>query len=119
MNAFLAVFIGGGLGSLVRYSIGLSLARMGGHFVLSTLISNILASLLLALLVVHYLPKHPQTSWLHPLLIVGFCGGFSTFSTFSADTIKLVDQQQWMFAFGNILLNVSICFLAIYLVMKK
>jgi len=72
---YLYIFIGGGLGSLARYltSKGAS-ALFTTNFPLGTFISNILACVILAILIVFISNKQDEFSWLQPLLMIGFCG---------------------------------------------
>ena len=86
MYSILAVFIGGGLGSLCRFGISrLTLAVIRSDFPFGTLLSNAISCLVLALVVNQYVQKESLTAdpTVKFLLITGFCGGFSTFSTFS------------------------------------
>ena len=79
------VFVGGGLGSLARFGIGKATSLIvSTSFPLGTFISNILACIILAV-IVYLLPAKliVEHSWLTPLMVIGFCGGFSTFSSFS------------------------------------
>ncbi len=106
---YLYIFIGGGLGSLARYltSKGAS-ALFTTNFPLGTFISNILACVILALLVVFVSNKQDEFSWLQPLLIVGFCGGYSTFSTFSNETVTLLNEGYWGIAIANIVISIVV-----------
>ena len=113
---WILVFIGGGMGSILRYFISQHLV-LSKYFPWATLLSNLLATALLALLVV-YLKSGDKPSWLLPLIGVGFCGGFSTFSTFSAENVQLFEQGQWALLAVNILLSVGSGF-GVFLMVEK
>ncbi len=117
----LAIFIGGGVGSLLRYAISkLSISAFGAQlFPIGTFISNVLASGLLAFLIVYSSNKVETQPVLRGLLLIGFCGGFSTFSTFSIETVQLIKTGNVAIAIANILVNVLVCVGLIYFMMKK
>lgn len=106
---YLWVFIGGGLGSVARYGISkVVTSNYSGSFPFGTFISNILACLLLAVLMVFIAPRYSESNWLQPLLLIGFCGGFSTFSTFSNETAELLQTGQAGMAILNIAISVIV-----------
>lgn len=112
MKTAFYVFVGGGLGSVTRYVIGrASVKFIPLNFPIGTLIANILASLLLG-----YIMSKLAISegFVKPLIAVGFCGGFSTFSTFSYDTARLLSEGRSGEAFLNIGVNTLLCLAAIY-----
>lgn len=106
------VFIGGGLGSMSRFAIG-HLYTLKNGFPIGTFIANILACLILGILLGYHLNK-PISSEMRLLLLTGFCGGFSTFSTFSSETLKLIQGQQIGWALGYVLLSVVLGVLAVF-----
>jgi fluoride exporter len=91
-RAYLAVGIGSGVGSVLRYSVSLlSQAALGGYFPWGTLIVNVLGSCLIGWLAATFSRSpHSPLARLQPLLVAGFCGGFTTFSLFSLETLYLV-----------------------------
>lgn len=104
--AFLFVFIGGGLGSLARYSISLASGKLfPGPFPLGTFISNVLACLILGITLYWFKDKIASNHWIVPLFVTGFCGGFSTFSTLSKETLDLIQQGNLGWAAANILFS--------------
>ncbi|WP_234735940.1 fluoride efflux transporter CrcB [Tellurirhabdus bombi] len=112
-NPFWLVFIGGGLGSVARYGVGRYLQPLyPASFPAGTLIVNVVASLVLGLLMGWLAVRYAERDSYRLLIGVGFCGGLSTFSTFSADTLLLLQQGRLGTALGNILINVSFCLTA-------
>ena len=114
---FLAVFIGGGLGSICRYGIAVWLKPSEFIFPYATLLANIISCIVLGCLITLG-QKSFFSSSTYLLLATGFCGGFSTFSTFTAETFALFENGQETLAFINIAASLLICLGAIFLGIK-
>ncbi|MDI1354850.1 MAG: fluoride efflux transporter CrcB [bacterium] len=113
--SYLLVFLGGGLGSLLRYMIGISFQKVIPSLPLATLISNVLACLLFGLTLWLLQSKENLHTPLRLLLLVGFCGGLSTFSSFGYETFLLFKEQLFLAAALNIIVSVSLCLIIFYL----
>ena len=115
---YLLVFIGGGIGSVMRYGVGKVFSKSFSQFPLSTLISNLSACLIFAL-VVYFGTKELKNDWLTPFLIIGLCGGFSTLSTFSFENFQLFQQGSYMLLILNVFISIIPGILCFYLVSDK
>ena len=120
MLSYIYVFIGGGLGAISRFGVGNIVNKFTvSGFPLGTFAANILSCIIMGLVLYFSV----GTKWLNDdlklLLIVGYCGGFSTFSTFSIETLDLFRTGQSLIALLNILLSVIICAAILYLLVQK
>jgi CrcB protein len=109
------VFIGGCLGSLARYGISLGLANYKpANFPVATLVANVLSCVVIGLVAYLFANKF-QSDEMKALILIGFCGGFSTFSTFSNETFQLMKNGQSAIAVLNILISVALCIAILFL----
>lgn len=116
---FLAVFIGGGLGSLMRYVLGLLFTKSTLALPLSTLLANVIACVVFALSFKFFALKFDTSPAFKLFLLTGICGGLSTFSTFSYETFTLLKQGNLTWAALNIVLNLLLCLSMFYLLYPK
>jgi fluoride exporter len=114
---FALVFMGGGLGSIVRYGIVLGLQYWRPLFPWATLLANVLACFVLGYLA-GLQTGGSLTDNNRLLFATGFCGGFSTFSTFTAENWHLWQTGQQSAAFFNMAANLILCFLFFFLGLK-
>ena len=119
MKQVLLVFIGGGLGSVLRYFFGKWLNSVEQAIPYGTMLSNIIGSLLIGI-VLGYIVKSTSVSQTQYLLLAtGFCGGFTTFSAFAYENqvfLRNGDYTNFIFyTFGSLILGFSAVFLGIYL----
>lgn len=110
MINFIWIFVGGGLGSVFRYLAGLGATRLlGSAFPYGTLVVNVVGSFLISIAM--YLSVEAGT--IPPpgrlFLVTGFLGGFTTYSSFNYETLKLVQGGEWRLAASNILLTLLAC----------
>ncbi|NNE27536.1 MAG: fluoride efflux transporter CrcB [Saprospiraceae bacterium] len=114
---WLFVFIGGGLGASARYLIARLLPQQGAGFPTATFVANVLSCIILGYLLGYMLSKNLDTKW-QLLFITGFCGGFSTFSTFSAESFKLLEAQAYSTLLIYILSSILVCLISIWIGIK-
>jgi CrcB protein len=113
MNFFF-VFLGGGLGSVARFALSYCFRYPSAtSFPWATLLANGLSSLILGLLLGTLAHRQDNHATMYALVATGFCGGFSTFSTFSAETVFLLKSGAWQLALMNIGINLLVCFIAV------
>lgn len=118
MKELILIFAGGGLGSVCRYLVGKwSLSLFPNHFPVGTLAANVLSCLVLGV-AVGYLAKSQTLTLGYAFVIIGFCGGFSTFSTFSYETLLLMQNGKWIWAGANIAVSVIACIVLLYFLSK-
>jgi CrcB protein len=101
MTNLLWVFLGGGLGSIARYGIGDLLKSQSLVFPWGTLLANAVSCIILGYLLAYNL-KTPLSPSYRLLLMTGFCGGFSTFSTFSSETYLLLQDGKYNLALAYV-----------------
>jgi CrcB protein len=120
MINILAVFIGGGLGSLARYGVSNAVANtINTTLPFATLFSNIASCLILGAGLYFYPEKIAENSMFRLLLITGFCGGFSTFSTFSFETVELFRSGNIFYGIANIAVSVITCSAILYFLISS
>lgn len=114
--SFLAVALGGALGATARYGLsGWLHAATGIVFPIGTLAVNVAGSFVIGLVLHAATDRYTLPPEARLFLTTGLCGGLTTFSTFSYETFSLLEEQQWLAAGGNTLLNVALCLGATYL----
>lgn len=117
---WLLVFLGGGLGSLSRYGISEWMrAHVKNAFPLATLCSNLISCLVMGITLAYLAQRQEAPAAIRIFLVVGFCGGFSTFSTFSFETMELFRSGNVVVAAINILISVLSCMLILYYLTKQ
>ena len=114
LKEILAVFIGGGIGSTMRYLINKSSFIMPSSFPYSTFITNIIGCFILGLTVGYFLKNNNQNSLVFVFLSIGFCGGFTTFSTFSNEGLALINNGNYFTFLIYTLISIIVGLLAVY-----
>lgn len=116
--SYLWIFIGGGLGSAARFAVsGMVARRFGETFPWGTLTVNVTGSLIIGFFAAL---TAPDGRWFvangaRQFVMLGLLGGFTTFSSFSYQTLEMMRDGDWLRATGNALLSLSMCLGAVWL----
>jgi fluoride exporter len=120
MLAYLWVAIGGALGSVTRFWVnGLISEKFGATFPWGTLAINVTGSFVIGIIGALAIPEgrmdSPSRQFATQFLMIGICGGYTTFSSFSLQTLNLLRDREWLYAGGNVILSVVLCMIAVWL----
>jgi fluoride exporter len=110
------IAVGSAIGGLSRYLVGgLSQGLAGGTFPAGTLLINVTGSFLLGFVLRYGVETTSLTPEVRAFLTVGFCGGYTTFSSFSYETVALAEDGQWTRAALYVALSVGLSLVATFL----
>jgi CrcB protein len=121
LQLILVVAIGGAIGSVARYLVGIGSGKLFGlTFPWGTLIINIFGSFLIGVFVESFALKWDPPQAVRVFLTVGICGGFTTFSTFSLDSYLLMLRGEWwpaaLYVIGSVVLSIAALFVGLQLI---
>ena len=114
MFKFIAIFLGGGLGATARYLTGLGCSKLCSSFPLETLSVNIIGSFIMGFGFLLFMEKISVPNEFKLFLTVGFCGGLTTFSTFSLDVWNMFFAGEFLKALTYILLSLFLSLGALF-----
>ena len=109
------VSVGGMIGALLRYQTGILLPDRDDRIPWTTFGINVIGCFALGMLVVLVTERGPVNRLVRPFLGTGVLGGFTTFSSFSLDTIVMIERGEWLLAGTYVLLSVVVCLIGLYL----
>lgn len=113
IKQLILVGLGGGIGSVFRYLTSVFTAKYYANvFPLATFITNVLGCFVIGILIGYFSNTNPDNN-LKLLFITGFCGGYTTFSTFAAENITLLQNQNYLTLIAYTLASVIVGFLAV------
>lgn len=118
MLSYFWIAVGGALGSVGRYWLsGLVANAFGETFPWGTLLINVVGSFVIGLFATITGPDGRLLvgSVARQFVMIGICGGFTTFSSFSLQTLNLMNEGEWAFAGANIVLSVVLCLLGVWI----
>ena len=115
LKALVFIAVGGAIGAVLRYGASIGVySLLGRGFPYGTLFVNVAGSLLIGVLSVVMLERFDIAPEWRAAVLVGVLGSFTTFSTFSIETLILLEQGDIVRAVANIVLSVLICLLAVW-----
>lgn len=118
MLNYLWVGLGSAAGGVARFwASGFVANRFGHSFPWGTLVVNVTGSFIIGFFAT---VTAPDGRWLvgpagRNCFMTGFCGGYTTFSSFSLQTLNLAQEEEWLYAGGNAVLNLTLCLVAVWL----
>ena len=122
MKSFLLVFLGGGLGSGIRYLVTIAMNQYSKVLPFGTFTVNILGCLLIGLVLGYAQKENTLTSNQTLLLATGFCGGFTTFSAFASENLELIRNGELfnfsIYAIGSVVAGMVLILIGYLLVNK-
>jgi fluoride exporter len=111
----ICILIGGGLGSLARYWVASTmLARYGSRFPYGTLMVNVTGSFAIGFLMTLFTERFAPAPWWRPLLVIGFLGGYTTFSAFEWETYSTIRNGGFWMGLINVVASVGLGYAAVW-----
>ena len=122
MKSFILVFLGGGLGSGLRYLVTIAMSQYSKVLPFGTFTVNMIGCLLIGLILGYAQKENTLTSNQTLLLATGFCGGFTTFSAFASENLELIKNGELfnfsIYAIGSVFLGIVLILIGYLLVNK-
>ena len=122
MKSFILVFLGGGLGSGLRYLVAIAMKQYSKILPFGTFTVNMIGCLLIGLILGYAQKENTLTSNQTLLLATGFCGGFTTFSAFANENLELIRNGELfnfsIYAIGSVFLGIVLILIGYLLVNK-
>ena len=118
MPLVLGIAVGGALGALARYGVDEAIGRRAGAFPWGIFVVNITGAFLIGFMVEALEPRFEDVTWVRTAVITGFLGAYTTFSTLSLDTYRLLDEGHFPAAFANSVGSLAAGIVAVWLGLK-